>query len=307
MPLPQLASVGVTVECEVVAWLLRRASGRPAAADCRASAKRVAVASPTSPSVSAASPTPSAPARSRDRPRLPTPSTMAPLPLLLSSPYLNLPHALIDSLLAPRRSLPPAALDDAAVAPTLLSSAPSASGFYNAGGVKGLIPQVYSALEAQLLRAAAERQAPLRLLHYLRDGWTYHAKGLWLWPPRTPTDACGAVGDGEKLGGPHTPSRLLPPPRATHPVLTLIGSTNLSERSSQRDIELSACLVTTDAAVRAQLHEEQARLTAHAVEVQTQTLPAGSPPADAPPSAAHAAARVSLLARGLAVLLRSFF
>ena len=48
------------------------------------------------------------------------------------------------------------------------------------------------------------------------------------------------------------------------PLLSVIGSSNLSERSTNRDFELSMCIVTTDPSVRAQLHLEQARLREHA-------------------------------------------
>ena len=148
-------------------------------------------------------------------------------PVLLSSPYLNPPAEYVELLLAPP------------VAPTLLSAAPTASGFWGARGVKGLIPRVYAAIEARLLAAARRHEAPLRLEHYGRAGWTYHAKGLWMWPP--------APGVG-----------------SAHPVLSVVGSSNHSERSTKRDVEFSACIVTSAPSVRAQLQEEQERLRVHA-------------------------------------------
>ena len=76
----------------------------------------------------------------------------APLPLLLSSPYLNLPAAYVDRLLTSPHNTPATELHT--TAPTLLTAAPSASGFWGASGLKGLIPQVYVGLEAHLLAAA---------------------------------------------------------------------------------------------------------------------------------------------------------
>lgn len=211
------------------------------------------------------------------------------LPLLLSSPYLNPPQAYADRLCAqppeqrvgsshasmataktacvpsrpgessvPQPSRPQGLPPDV---PTLLSAAPSASGFWKAGGAKGYIPHVYAALEHQLAGTARSRAAKLRLLHFARERWTYHAKGLWLWPAAA-RDAGG-------------------------PILSLLGSTNLSERSTRRDIELSVCLVATEPGVREQLHEEQARLRAFSREATLK--------------------RPTALARLLALLLRTFF
>ena len=150
-------------------------------------------------------------------------SSHPPLPLLLSSPYLNPPEEYVGQL---RRTVPGPSIGTTSSAgvnepprkPTLISAAPSASGFWGARGLRGLIPHMYAALERQLARGALGTA----VRHFSRDGWTYHAKGLWLWP-------------GVDKGG---------------PTLTLIGSSNLSERSTRRDIELSACIVTTEGSVR---------------------------------------------------------
>jgi len=62
------------------------------------------------------------------------------MPLMLSSPYLNLQQALADSLLAVRSSLAP---------PMVLTSAPQASSFWGARGIRGLVPYLYEALEGE--------------------------------------------------------------------------------------------------------------------------------------------------------------
>ena len=222
-----------------------------------------------------------------------------PLPLLLSSPYLNPPAAYIDGLAQPLQGAANATRQHSALAApagttTLLSAAPFASGFYRAGGVKGLIPHVYSALEQRLVGTAGSLGVPLRVEHYAREGWTYHAKGLWMWPEQPPQrsldNSIGSVRD----------ARPMPPLNGDAaarlgPVLTLIGSTNLSERSTRRDLELSVCLVTTNSAVRAMLQEEQARLRAHARDAE-QVRP--SEPVGP---------LTAFLARALAALLRTFF
>ena len=63
------------------------------------------------------------------------------------------------------------------------------------------MPAVYTSLERELTAAAAARQAPLRLAHYRREGWTFHAKGLWLWPPAGGTAAPPAGGGAAPLAG----------------------------------------------------------------------------------------------------------
>lgn len=55
----------------------------------------------------------------------------------------------------------------------------------------------------------------LKLREYVRPGWTFHAKGLWLQPRD-----------------------------ALHPVLTFVGSSNFGERSKFRDLEANLVLVT---------------------------------------------------------------
>ena len=226
-----------------------------------------------------------------------SPSRSPPLPLLLSSPYLNPPAEYVERLLLPRAPSPHATAGGPPLAPMLLSAAPSASSFWGAGGLKGLIPHVYAGLEESLRAAAHRCDAPITVLHYARPGWTYHAKGLWLWPPQgrpaaaetssvsteEETAAIGMVAAREASDG----------DSSEHPLLSVLGSSNLSERSTRRDVELSACLVATDVGVRRQLHEEQARLREHARA--------------APETSTDGRAAAAAVARALATFIRRFF
>jgi len=65
------------------------------------------------------------------------------------------------------------------------------------------------------------------LKEWERDGWTYHAKGIWLSP---------------SVDSP--------------PVLTLFGSTNLNSRSTNLDTELSFVMATSSDELRQKLQEE---------------------------------------------------
>ena len=157
------------------------------------------------------------------------------------------------------------------------------------------MPAVYTSLERELTAAAAARQAPLRVAHYRRKGWTYHAKGLWLWPPAGPPG----------LGASRPPHPADAPAAArgggddaATPILSLLGSSNLGHRSVHLDLELGACLVSTDGTVRAQMQHEQTRLREHTEEV--------APPGEAA-AAEEEATRVPLVARYAAQMLRQYF
>ncbi|PFH48385.1 hypothetical protein AMATHDRAFT_196706 [Amanita thiersii Skay4041] len=103
----------------------------------------------------------------------------------------------------------------------IVCSAPKANGFYGSNGISGRIPEGYTYLEQRFMKAVldagrswvAERDGEgrgVQLSEWERDGWTYHAKGIWLSPsPQSP------------------------------PILTMFGSTNLNSRSAHLDTELS--------------------------------------------------------------------
>lgn len=63
----------------------------------------------------------------------------------------------------------------------ILMAHPKANGFLGAKGAAGGIPYAYS-LIAYKFGKQYERngqQYRIKLLEYLREGWTYHGKGLW--------------------------------------------------------------------------------------------------------------------------------
>lgn len=88
---------------------------------------------------------------------------------------------------------------------------------------------------ARLPHPSSPHHPSIRLSEWARPGWTYHAKGVWVRP----------AADED-------------------PVFTLVGSTNLSARSVERDTELSFALLTGVPAVRAKMAEEVSGLWQHA-------------------------------------------
>jgi CDP-diacylglycerol---glycerol-3-phosphate 3-phosphatidyltransferase len=75
------------------------------------------------------------------------------------------------------------------------------------------------------------------------DGWTYHAKGIWITPPN-----------------------------CKHPVLTLIGSSNFTRRSDQLDLESTCVVITKDPQLQSSLTDEITHLRKYAQETSISKL-----------------------------------
>ena len=154
--------------------------------------------------------------------------------------YFNPHPAITASLLA--ASSPPHSTRG-----TILTASPWANGFYGSSGISGMLPPAYTHLAHKFLRAA--RGKPIQLREWQRgvvgekNGWTYHAKGLWVTLPSTssklPTHIAEKNGteseDSEAEAGPN---------------VTLIGSSNYTTRSYGLDLEIGALVVTTDETLR---------------------------------------------------------
>lgn len=139
----------------------------------------------------------------------------------LTTGYFNLTQAYMDLVLGTRAHY------------QILLASPEVNGFFGAKGVAGAIPAAYTHIEQQFYREVCRRrqQHRVQLQEYSREGWTFHAKGLWLYMP------------GSSL-----------------PCLTLIGSPNFGYRSIHRDLEAQIAIVTENQNLQQQLHEEQNRL-----------------------------------------------
>ncbi|KAJ7234201.1 hypothetical protein B0H12DRAFT_1143141 [Mycena haematopus] len=122
----------------------------------------------------------------------------------------------------------------------IVASSPRANGFYGSRGISGRIPEGYTLLEQRFMAAVqhAGRQSSVQLNEWEREGWTYHAKGIWL---------------SEAADRP--------------PLLTLFGSTNLNSRSAHIDTELSFLMLipehSASDSLRRQLVDEVDNLRVH--------------------------------------------
>ncbi|XP_005186153.1 CDP-diacylglycerol--glycerol-3-phosphate 3-phosphatidyltransferase, mitochondrial [Musca domestica] len=116
---------------------------------------------------------------------------------------------------------------------SILMAHPNANGFQGAKGPAGGIPAAYTLIAKSFYESLVRRKQNHRVnfFEYEKQGWTYHAKGLWYYLPQS------------KL-----------------PNLTLIGSSNFGERSVNRDLETQVCLVTANEGLSQSLQHENERL-----------------------------------------------
>ncbi|KAI9877610.1 MAG: CDP-diacylglycerol--glycerol-3-phosphate 3-phosphatidyltransferase [Pleopsidium flavum] len=129
---------------------------------------------------------------------------------------------------------------------TVVTASPWANGFYGSKGVSGMLPAAYTLLSRRFLQKAesAGRHDSIMLKEWRRgtvgekDGWTYHAKGLWVTMPH------------EK-----------------HPSITLVGSSNYTKRSYSLDLEINTLIVTRNESLQRRLGQEQEWLQKYSKKV----------------------------------------
>ncbi|KAJ2745950.1 CDP-diacylglycerol--glycerol-3-phosphate 3-phosphatidyltransferase [Coemansia sp. BCRC 34301] len=120
----------------------------------------------------------------------------------------------------------------------LLVASPQANGFYTASGISRYIPDMYSIIEHEFLKAARlGGRSDIAVEEYGRDQWTFHGKGVWCYLD-------------QKL-----------------PQLTMIGSPNYGYRSIYCDLETQITLIPGTLAshkqLQADLHQEALSLLSH--------------------------------------------
>jgi CDP-diacylglycerol--glycerol-3-phosphate 3-phosphatidyltransferase len=128
----------------------------------------------------------------------------------------------------------------------VITASPQANGFYNSPGISGLLPAAYTLLSRRFLERAhkSSSETKITLKEYTRGvvntpgGWTYHAKGLWI-----------------SLNS------------ETAPSISIVGSSNYTKRSYGLDLEVGACIVTSDEGLKGRLREERDGLQECAREV----------------------------------------
>lgn len=146
---------------------------------------------------------------------------------------------------------------------SIICAAPEANGFFQSKGVSGWIPEAYTWFEyrfwnalrrrGQLLRQndKAESLGGVELKEWKKDGWTYHAKGIWFTPP-----ALTDHSHGDKVG----------------PTMVHVGSSNYGARSSDLDLECTFLLSTESANLRHAMCQEIQMLQKDASDIVNEAL-----------------------------------
>ncbi|KAI8373053.1 uncharacterized protein BYT42DRAFT_621760 [Radiomyces spectabilis] len=126
-----------------------------------------------------------------------------------------------------------------------LTASPEANGFFNSKGVSRFLPPAYTFIERQFYKNILRlgKQDMITIEEYKRPGWTYHAKGLWVCFPSN-----------------------------EYPSLTMIGSPNFGHRSSERDLETQAVVITQNEKLQQALHKEVNGLHEHSDLVTKDTF-----------------------------------
>lgn len=110
----------------------------------------------------------------------------------------------------------------------ILTASPKANGFYKSGFIKKYIPGLYRMKAIEML----SKSKNVEIHEYTNGDWTYHAKGAWFY-------------EEDEANG---------------PVMSVIGSSNLSNRSIKLDTELQLYLVSECESFKQRLHQEQKHL-----------------------------------------------
>lgn len=129
---------------------------------------------------------------------------------------------------------------------TVVTASPWANGFFGSKGVSGLLPPAYTLLSRRFLESVqrAKRDDAIVLKEWRKgtvgepEGWTYHAKGLWVTLPN------------EK-----------------NPSISLVGSSNYTKRSYSLDLEVNTLILTRNEDLKRRLGEEQTWLQEHTKQV----------------------------------------
>lgn len=103
-----------------------------------------------------------------------------------------------------------------------------------------MIPFLYRVYEINLLKSLkAKNLANPKIFEYFRGEWTFHTKGLWLYEANEET-----------------------------PSLTIIGSSNYSQRSYARDNEIQLYIYSKCPKLKEKLHNENERQFKQASKIE---------------------------------------
>ncbi|KAI9221904.1 hypothetical protein BC828DRAFT_379783 [Blastocladiella britannica] len=195
----------------------------------------------------------------------PPPPPALPWSLYFTSGYFNMTRPVASAMLA-----------TGAAATHILTASPAANGFFGSRGVSRHLPNAYTWLAVRFLRHTEDHQkrqiqdsnsgdskcGNVVLSEYERPDWTFHAKGLWVHATFSSSSKTESATD----------SNALSPPELLLPAVSVVGSSNFGHRSTHRDLEAQAYVLTTNPALRRSLQREIDELWRHARRVSVAEL-----------------------------------
>lgn len=146
----------------------------------------------------------------------------------LSSGYFNLTKRYQDILLSLSNR----------VSTDVLMASEKVNSFYDAKGLLGYVPSMYSAVSRRFFQQIQSSGSSLRLWSFYRPQWTFHTKGVWI-----------KTQDGV--------------------VVSTVGSSNFGCRSVYKDLELQVLIATRDRDLQARLEHEHESIWKHADRVNS--------------------------------------
>lgn len=232
--------------------------------------------------------------------------------IVFASGYLNMRDQLLQLLSHAMTSSSGCSTSLSVTELDIFVAAPDANSFHCSKGLSKYIPMAYSYVGSQQLTrlralygafltkdttphgvllpllnkpsSLLKKSPPLCFREYSRPGWTFHSKGLWLYPSSAslPTDNAASTTLSKRRHTDHgkdisaalsslerevSPNQLFSTKSELLPMATVVGSSNYGLRSSFRDLDMSFFLHTSDPRLRRMLHQEVLLMQTHSSEV----------------------------------------
>jgi len=140
----------------------------------------------------------------------------------------------------------------------IICAAPEANGFFQSRGVSGWIPEAYTWYEYQFWSSLKKSKRLLgqdgrksdeggvEVREWKKQGWTYHAKGIW-YTPASPTGAADSPSNG--------------------PTMVHVGSSNYGSRSADLDLECTFLISTKSTELSRRFKKEFGALERNASDI----------------------------------------
>ncbi|KAJ8611355.1 hypothetical protein MRB53_038025 [Persea americana] len=180
-----------------------------------------------------------------------------------TSGYFNPSSTLARSLLSSLGATTTTTPDAKETRMTIIAAHPDANGFLPSSFPSSLLPAAYTYLASLFLArvGAAGLSSRVSFREWRRgkvgekDGWTYHAKGIWM---TLPAEGSANAQRADTTG----------------PSITIIGSSNFSTRAERLDLEAGVVLLTTQPDLQGRLRGEEQVLLSHTRSVEASELDA---------------------------------